>query len=933
MFVKISMKGNNKKPPITFETEEELNDEIKVVVNDLTTQAAKDPKLEPFLEDISKMYTFFSSAYHKNIRLLEALQEMNTSVVLNAARIQLLTKSVNGDHTDLSKLKSQYDEASKMVAFVHEAEAKSKKIMQQLRDTLEALMSEIEHGEAWCCGEETSVVLASQEVKNLNKERDEGEATIKQMQAEIATRRSEIESMNQSMKKMKGDIQSLEATIEERDKLLRECAKDTEESQTLISDLKSKIPVMQSEFDESAKKKSRIEHENKIRQKERYDVLQLLTQAKDEAKRRSAKGTRKKRQLIELKKIGEAFDVRVESDSQQLKDREEELSDRKQELEKLEKMAIETNQRADEEDSRLQHLADQRMDVKKKMKELLPQVVHLKFDYARSQGVTEAKQRDVKNAQASLGLKKKQKEAADAKLSEARSQLRTVRSETKHMKPKLEEEKSRIGTIFQELDTKKLEVYRINAGICMFNESRGVVDKENETQQKELKELQSKVASQVQLTDDIREERNLYKKQLDGLEKENAQLTLQNKDLEAEVHELEDKWRTMLEDIASMHFQIKSEIECTQKYEGLCDNIENNIHTVERMITRLQIENQTLTHILHEAEVDHLQQLKEQELLMKNRITMHQEHSEKSAKVEEMRTQIKTDESYLSAYSKMYNDKVAEVAGLLTKLNALREHGRELEKKCVRVEQLKYIRGKTTTLLLFERQKTAALISEFSVPRNVHRWNAIEAVNPELVKQLKFRCGLTGKINDAQRELDQLNKEKSDLAAQLAAMKNKMAQIGTKAAWEEEMKTLRMCLARMDNEIDEYSVLLGKGKPQLGMTKQRLSGARSSLTQRKGKALHVKNQVTALASLTSTDTEEEPYFITESPLYNPMMGGGFSLRPGMSRRSVPTSELAVASPVRKNGRKSSLGPMVLPAKAAKSPPRFFGRSLVLPAIS
>ena len=934
-FVKIArMKATNKKPPITFETEEELNDEIKIVIADLNAITSKDEKLEPLAEDIGKMYALFTDAYHKNIKLLEALQEMNTSVVYNAARIQLLTKSVNSDQTDLSKLKSKYDEAAKMVTFVHESEAKSKKILRKLRETIEVLSAEIEHGEAFCCGEESSVILASQEVKNLTRERDEDAAKIEQLKKEIQRRRADVAVMSKSVKQMKGDTATLEATIEERDKIISECARDSEESQKSITELNAKIPEMESEFDAGEKKKARIESGNKVKQKQRYDVLQQLTQIRDEFKRKKAKETRKRRQLVELKKVGASLLSRVESDKERLDDCVLELEERKKELVRLEKAVVETQQQSDEADARLQQVADQKMEVKKQMKELMPKVVRLKFDNARSQTKTEAKQRDVKNTQTSLDLKKRQKEAADVDLSEMKSKVKTVQSETKHFKPVLEEEKGRIGSLFHEVDVKRGEVYRITAGIHMSNESRDVTNKENESQKKELKELQGKIASQVELTEELREERNGYKKQLDALEKENTVLTRQNMDLEVEVAELEQNWRNMLEEITTVHFEIKSQIECSEKYESMCEDIEKNIQTVERMITRLQIENQAMKRILNEAEIDHVQQLNERELLFKNRVKMHQEHSEKCDKVDQMRTQIKTDESFLQKYSHMYNDKVAEVAQLMTKLNSLHQLNLDLEKKSVKVEQLRYIQNKTTTLLLFERQKTAALISEFAVPRNVHRWNAIAAVNPEYVKQLKYRCGLTGKLKDAHREHKELIKERDDLANELQTMKQKMEQNGTSAAVEEEIQTLKACLARMESEIDEYATLLGKGKPQVGKTMQRLSGVRSSLTQRKEKALRVKQRLTtALASVSSaSDAEEEPYFITESPLYNPTMGGGFSMRPGVSRRSVPASELQVPSPIRKGGRKSSISPMLLPNKVAKSPPRFFGRSLVLPAI-
>ena len=97
----------------------------------------------------------------------------------------------------------------------------------------------------------------------------------------------------------------------------------------------------------------------------------------------------------------------------------------------------------------------------------------------------------------------------------------------------------------------------------------------------------------------------------------------------------------------------------------------------------------------------------------------------------------------------MFNDKTAEMADSFNELNRLQQKTEELEKKREKMTTLEYKMHRSIAENMIEQQKYVALIHEFSVPRNVHRWHALGAVDPYYVKQLKYRSLLSAKIESS----------------------------------------------------------------------------------------------------------------------------------------------------------------------------------------
>ena len=82
--------SSSEKEEITFESEGNLFEEISASVRDITSIAESDNPAAPYLLSFMATFKFFDQIYHRNVRLLEMIQEMNTTVVSNASKIQAI---------------------------------------------------------------------------------------------------------------------------------------------------------------------------------------------------------------------------------------------------------------------------------------------------------------------------------------------------------------------------------------------------------------------------------------------------------------------------------------------------------------------------------------------------------------------------------------------------------------------------------------------------------------------------------------------------------------------------------------------------------------------------------------------------------------------------------------------------------------------------
>jgi hypothetical protein len=130
MTLRFSTPKKTKSHPITFETESELNELISHIMTDINEAASKIPAIQPYLDSVQECYDMFRDVYRKNVHLLETVSSFNTTIVMNATKVQIISRTIAQEATSLSKLKSDYDDASRLVTLAHDSEVRQKRSWQ-----------------------------------------------------------------------------------------------------------------------------------------------------------------------------------------------------------------------------------------------------------------------------------------------------------------------------------------------------------------------------------------------------------------------------------------------------------------------------------------------------------------------------------------------------------------------------------------------------------------------------------------------------------------------------------------------------------------------------------------------------------------------------------------------------------------------------------
>lgn len=901
------------KKQITFETEGDIHEDIKVLVNELNKKIKSDSPEMLYINGFNKMFAVFDDTYTKNVKLLEICQEMNAQVVLNASKIQAILDITSKDKDQMKNLKANFEEASKMVNFAHASETKAKNLLLSLREKVTNLSELVQKGEAFSFGEEGSIFEISQDVKNLKIEKNNAAKEIADYQNQIVTTKAKFKALSDDISTLKTETDRLTSQINSFEKQNKELCLINEETSNSVLKIKPEIVEQKQDLENITKKKNestKIKYQKKHTQTE---VLNALVATRDESRLLKEKVLKRTKFISDLRTSSSNKEANIEEIKKKIENRNQEMEKCKQELKAAQKAGEEYNSKFEEAYQKSKDIGDQKLKYRQEVRKLRSEMVELQFSLSKSDNKTVQHNRHITTEKLDLCIQKRHQENEARETQEAHNQAINARSEMKMTKTKLQVMKEKVLNLFQEIDEKRTEKFQALSKIQMTLETINLTKEQNEKQLEILEEYERKAEDQMCLIDKTREERNIYKRQYESITKDQNSLKIQYDQLCAEYQEMQNHLDELKVETVETHFQNVDSKSHIMSLKVLVEKIKKSIQETDRITSRLQAEEQTLNFILAQGKNDKLQQEQERQLLQNNINMVSNEVFAKKRKLDQIRAQIKTDEAFLKKCSKMFNDKTAEMADSLNELNRLQQKTDELEKRREKMTTLEYKMHRSIAENMIEQQKYVALIHEFSVPRNVHRWHALGAVDPYYVKQLKYRSLLSAKIESSHEELLKLQAERDDLKEQYEKMKSKYdtnVEL-TVAKATEYINHYNECIKEKDHQLRLLKQQVNGNKPDLQKSIKDIDNIREKVTQRRGmtaslttrnrqiikKQNQINNQlqmqmqlqtgsfgvgITGPKSSTNNQSNDgQPWFLTEAPIYN-VLGGGFVSRQSQS---------------------------------------------------
>ncbi|KAK8841158.1 hypothetical protein M9Y10_027358 [Tritrichomonas musculus] len=897
------------KQQITFETEGDIHEDIKVLVAEINKNIKPDSPEMLYLNGVNKMFALFEDTYAKNVKLLETCQEMNAQVVINASKIQAILAITSKDKDQMKTLKADFEEASKMVNFAHAAETKAKNLLTVLRDKVTNLSEMVQKGEAFSFGEEGSIFEISQDVKNLKIEKNNASKEITDYQNQIIATKAKFKGLTDDINTLKSESERLTTQIANFDKQNVDLNAFNEETSNAVMKLKPEIVQQKHELENLTKKKNDSSKSKSQKKHSQYEVLNTLSALRDESRTLKEKVLRRTKFASDLRANSSNKEANLEEIKKKIENRTQEIEKCKQELKGAQKAGDEYNAKFNEIMQTSRNIGDKKLEYRQDVRKLRSKLVDLQFAIAKSDNQTIQHNRHITTEKLDLCIQKRHREEEVRQTAEVHDQAITVRSEMKITKTKLQVMKEKVLTLFQEIDDKRTEKLQALAKIQMTIETINLTNEQNKQQLNVLEEYERKAEDQMALIDKTREERNIYKRQYESIMKEYNALKSDYDQLSSEYQEMQNHLEELKVQTVETHFQNVDSKSHIMSLNVLVEKCRKSIQETDRITSRLQAEGQTLNFILAQGKNDKLQQEQERQLLLNNINMVSNEVYSKIRKLDQIRSQITTDEAYLKKCSKMFNDKTAEMVAALDELARLQQKTNELEKRREKMTTLEYKMHRFVAENMIEQQKYVALIHEFSVPRNVHRWHALGAVDPHYVKQLKYRSLLSAKIESSHKELLDLQAQRDKLKEQYEKMKSKYdSNIElTVAKANEYIEQYNQDLKEKDMQLRELKKQVNGNKPDLQKSIKDIDNIREKVTQRRGmtaslttrnrqiikKQNQLQNQMqmqlqfqngsfgvgvtVPKVSTISSNGDPQPWFLTEAPIYN-VLGGGFVTR-------------------------------------------------------
>ena len=886
----------SKKPQITFESENDLRDTIKATIDNIIKEGSKIPKIHEFIEQMAPVVKFSDELYRKNMKLLGFLQEMNSQIVVIAAKIQMIQKTTDSEQSSLKQLKKEFDDASNRIEIATSGEEKAKGIVKKMRETIDDLSSRILNGEAMTMGSGVSVMEMQRDISKINKEKNNYANEFNMMTSKLKFSKGSLEKARSNNEILNKQFDRMNRNIKEAEDL---GVSLSNEIQTLFKELDEanpKIQELNDQISDISKTKQEKSKELGNLKKETEQLNTTVSSIQEELKSKQLKRNHKNRVISDIKENQLSLTSRIEEVNEKLQKCDEELTY----LNQLLNNTNEQNQALTEENSQLtskfKDIGNNKKEFRKKARETYAQIPQKKLQLIQDNATIKTDKKKISNSK--QDLKKEQELHILEKMetnvaSEAAKGLLATMTTEKHELQRLKESALSLMKDIEEAKTNKFQSQRLtNSAVEKNNE----INEENKQQMKELAIINSRCEHQVSMADSLRIERGVIKRKLEEIEGENHELQLNNDELNSTLQELKQKYEETLFKTAKDHITLRN-------IKADIKNIKFNNKRVKEMsllsqdaAARIQTESKTLKFILQNAQNDHIQQRKELQFLQQSIEKIREHILKKEKQIKDLREEIKASQYYLQKSSTLFNEKTKEIAQSQNEISALTTKSVKLEAKKNKMNYLESEMFALQTNLMIEKHKHAALMHEFSIPRIVHRWNLLLAFDPETYRQIQYKTDICAKIGTAHQKLMALKEEKAILEKKLEKMKANAGKALTRQKVQSDIDMYKADIKRMNKEMKEIEEKIIKNKPRLTRKSETVTSVRSKVIERRELAGSIKNEIYDLKSTLAP----EPWFITEAPIIRPVVqGGGFSMMlPENSahkiRNSAP-SHLAIGS--------------------------------------
>lgn len=863
-------------------SEEELHeesvsfDEMEKSFNKVVQELVNDRSLDKFREEYEKLHDALVQSHDHNTVLLDKVRSLNSDIVINADKIGLVLTLSQNDQRTIAGLRTEFEKAWKMVETSQEREAKSKDVIYSLKEEIQNLTSLVSQSRDLQFVQENSLQDVVTNTKMLKRD-------IKTHEETIVTLKNSIKQAEEETVEMTTRLEALHKEYDDSQQSLIDMSKEqeamTKQSEELLQSLLEKKEYIKSSQKKIEETRTVINDRglgmSEINAELRTQNLYHRT-AMDE-KHSFEKKMKELQQRLEDKKNTHANRSQMRDDKSQMY---HEMCDK---IVEMKEKLVNTNQELEQNKIILAEMKKDRARIEEERKDQFHHLQQMRSDVIFIKSKTTDAELNIRVKRIDLEIKQKDNKELANKVDYQKLVKQTVEQEcglversllnVKQLKHRDRADQNRMEN---ETDEYNEETNIIRTNINAFNDYINEVEQELNEKNTILNDTNAEIKHQIALCEALQSERDMVCRALQTQNTENNRFTEENTSISNLVKQLKTEVKMLDQQLIDRHLTIKETIKKNEETEKAVEDLRNKLNDLNDHNLETYNQIQISVHLKYEAGVDITRQRnictsmkrfleyidrclarrnKEANILrtkaktMEHCVTMGADHFERLIDRMEI-----LEQEFLQ-----HKTKQEELLHKVRHMEAAIRESRRLEKEVIRYGCY---------------QK--ALEDEMEHHVNVHRWQLIDATNPELANLLHLKEALVQQLTLKISQYDRVSNQVKEIKDKSVQNTKKLHSVFN-CNFDDEFNTLNKLLQQKTQQLNELEMIVHKKKPVVEGQKLQVSTVRTKIREYKYEIGESKQQINGLRLQTAGGDSK-----VRSPTYTPterapgrFVGGGF----------------------------------------------------------
>jgi chromosome segregation ATPase len=862
--------------PVTFESESGLFDEIKVLAARVNATYPDDIRYIPVKNRFDEVLSAFMACCRKNQTLLGKIQELNVQAMVNTVKTTAVVKAIREDGETIERYRKQYEEATSVLQRLSTAEARARHLVSKLSTSVSAFSVQVARGEAFSFGESESIASILQDVTNLRRERDKAAEDINAVASKIQRTRDNLGRLNQFITGCKEMAQSFEAQIAELQTRYDLIHTETEEARAGIGTARPLVEANTMKIEENKENAKLLSQRISEGKAKNYDLgkqlFELTGQMRTHHYNLGQKTKLHNKTARSNQAIADAID-KLEMDISRASGECEHVSGILRDLDLEIAQSRASLDSTGEDFAALERLKQTVRSTAKEKRDIAHGLVQVELrqenEGSRMKRQIQKRQRDREGVLVKLGAEKRMTVTVAAHGVDVSMDIRAE-------KKGLQGDKLKIRNCEKEVEAKHVELTKVLAQTGLVEDDKRSNMEKREEDAVTLAEITRKNEQQTDLIENGRKERNMLKRRYEAALRDQVELRNNVHDLFLRIEELKEQKRKKELAIVDYHFRCQECRTHIAMLEGGVAELGSVVMDANHSISALTGEYQVLSHILGDAAGDRLLQAKEFEAARDARKALSGVLVQRRATVEDLKNTIQTTRMDLHKGSIEYGEKVQLVAERKVQMDALVRRHIELKEKRERLEFYQHEQRRMFGLYVQETEKSSALMYESIVPRNVHRWQMVMAIDPNHAIGLQYMSRIYARIDVAHRTLVSLVSEKEQLKKAIEEQNRRVSVPRV----ENNAKSMPSYIESYKADLNAKDEALAKLGEELDLVRNAIADVEYNIDLLRGKVNNRRTVVSVLRgrNLASREAKRQEMLYMTEPEGEIPLGGGFVKR-------------------------------------------------------